>query len=397
MAVRPLIRMPMSYASPSGSMLAFLYAIENLGRAMLATTLALFGLEVMGSTQDMSLALFGSSVISLIFMLCSGILIRLLSRKIVFTLGCVFTLIAMSCYLLETPLSFFIGSAFRACAGGFTLICISLYTLDFIPKDKMPKAESRKILFSGLVWVCAPGIGTWMWVEIDHNLPFIITAIIALMNLTIFWWLRIREVDQIKKPNAENLNIFKNLINYISNAHMRVAYLIAVCRSAAWVVFFTYGPIYILETGISKEWIGFIMGFITSFLVLSPQFLKFAQKIGIRLTIIYAFITGGVLLSIIGLIPKPTIWAFGLFFLASLCMDMLDVIGNLPFLRTVRQNIRVEMTSVFSTWREFSFTLTPGIGSILLIFLPVQGVFLALGTAFIITGFITTKMPVRIG
>jgi hypothetical protein len=37
----------------------------------------------------------------------------------------------------------------------------------------------------------------------------------------------------------------------------------------------------------------------------------------------------------------------------------LDVLGNIPFMRTVKPRERTAMTTVFSTWRELSFLLTP--------------------------------------
>ena len=176
-----------------------------------------------------------------------------------------------------------------------------------------------------------------------------------------------------------------------------MAYLIAVTRSIAWVMFFTYGPLYIIEAGISEKWVGLIIGVVVSVLLFSDQFSKFAVWFGIRRTIIYCFLLGGILFSGIGLLPQPTIWAFGLFFLASLTMDTLDVIGNLPFMRTVRKGARVEMTTVFSSWREFSFVLTPGVSAILLLFLPLQGLFLALGLGFVATSFAVKKLPKRVG
>ena len=132
-----------------------------------------------------------------------------------------------------------------------------------------------------------------------------------------------------------------------------MAYLIAVTRSAAWVMFFTYGPIYIVEAGIAEEWVGLIIGGVVSVLLFSSLMGRFAEWFGIRRTIRYCFFGGGLLFSVIGILPEPAIWAFGLFFVASLTMDLLDIVGNLPFMRMVKKSERVEMTTVFSTWREF--------------------------------------------
>ncbi len=395
MAIRPINRIA-SAATPSGTVFGVLYGVENFGRAMLATTISLYGIEVMETVQSLSIVLFATSIISLIVTLGSGVFIQIISRKFVFSIACCLSLISMVFFLIETPTGFILANTFRACAAGLILICISLYVLDFIPKKELAKAESRRIFFGGFAWLMAPGIGTWTWANIDHSIPFLISFLTTVILLGLFWWLRIKESHEIDPPNSKNLNILTNVFNYFNNGHMRVAYIIAVCRSSAWVVFFAYGPIYMLDAGVAPEWIGFIISAIMSALMLSAQFLKFARFVGIRRIIVYCFILAGIFFATIGLLPKPTIWGLGLFFMASLCIDMLDVIGNLPFLRTVPKNTRVEMTTVFSTWRELSFTLTPGIAYIVLIFLPVHGLFLVLGCAFLATGAVASTIPVRI-
>ena len=60
---------------------------------------------------------------------------------------------------------------------------------------------------------------------------------------------------------------------------MRVAYLIAVTRSASWVFFFTYGPIYFIEASVTIEWVGFVMGSIISIFVFSSYLAKIAESI----------------------------------------------------------------------------------------------------------------------
>ncbi len=105
--------------------------------------------------------------------------------------------------------------------------------------------------------------------------------------LLIFWWLRIKEAEQVKEPNKNHLNFLSNLKIYFYNPHMRVAYLIAVTRSASWVFFFTYGPIYFTEAGVAIEWVGFVMGSIISIFVFSSYFVKIGESFGIRKTIYY--------------------------------------------------------------------------------------------------------------
>jgi len=133
-----------------------------------------------------------------------------------------------------------------------------------------------------------------------------------------------------------------------------------------------------------------------SVLLFSGRFSHFAQMIGIRKTILFSFMLAGSSMIILGLLPEPTIWGLLLLLLASLGFDMLDIIGNIPFMRMVSPKVRVEMTSVFSTWREMSFVVTPGLATLILIFTDISGLFVILGVALFIAGLLTRTMPIRV-
>ena len=82
--------------------------------------------------------------------------------------------------------------------------------------------------------------------------------------------------------------------------------------------------------------------------------------------------------------------------LASLGFDMLDIIGNIPFMRMVTPKVRAEMTDVFSTWREMSFVVTPGLSALILMFTDISGLFLVLGVMLIFAGLLSRTMPLRV-
>ena len=65
-------------------------------------------------------------------------------------------------------------------------------------------------------------------------------------------------------------------------------------------------------------------------------------------------------------------------------------------MRMVTPKIRTEMTTVFSTWREFSLVLAPGVSAIILTIFSVSGVFSALGFVLIGSAYLTKGMPLRV-
>jgi ACDE family multidrug resistance protein len=382
MALRPPIRIA-SANTPSGLTLSTIYGLENASRATLGSIITIAGLEIFNSAKLMSISIFISSLMTLPIVLFAGNLINLFSRKYIFSFASVLIIIGSLLLSYSDIIAYTLGNILRMAGAGLTMICVSLYTMDFIPRKELAQVESRKILFAAMSWVLFPGIGTWLWVNTFKMAPFLLSS-------------RIKEAELVKEPNKNHLNFLSNLKIYFYNPHMRVAYLIAVTRSASWVFFFTYGPIYFIEAGIAIEWVGFVMGSIISIFVFSSYFAKIGESFGIRRTIYYSFLISGISLGIIGLLPKPALIGIIFLVIATLGMDMLDIIGNLPFMRMVNPKQRTEMTTVYSTWREFSFAITPGFASLFLFFMKVQSLFIVMGLFLISAGLLSKRMPGRV-
>ena len=135
---------------------------------------------------------------------------------------------------------------------------------------------------------------------------------------------------------------------------------------------------------------------IISILFFSSYFAQLATYIGIRKSIFYSFFISGICFCLIGIIPTNIFLGIILLVLATLGIDMLDIIGNIPFMRMVTPRVRTEMTTVFSTWRELSLALTPGLSALILTIASMSGIFAILGVTLIVVAFSTKKMPLRV-
>ncbi len=395
MPIRPPIRIAQD-RTPSGLTLAGIYGLDNISRAVLSSVVSINGLELFGSAYGLSISFFISSIVCIPIILSAGFLIQVFSRRILFSISCLVAFMSVPLFLLNTTEGFILANIFRMGSAGIIMMCISLYTMDFISKNQLASAESRKIFMAGGAYVLFPGIGTWSYVNIGQEAPYLLSGGFIILLGLVFWILRIKEAEQIRKPKEKHLSIRKNLMIYFRNPHMRIAYLIALARSSAWVVFFIYGPVYLLNLGIETQYIGFIMGAIISILFFSSYFARLATFLGIRQTIFYSFLLSGVCFAFVGILPPSIFFGILLLVIATLGIDMLDIIGNIPFMRMVTPKIRTEMTTVFSTWREFSLVLTPGISALILTIFSVSGVFSVLGFVLIASAFLTKGMPLRV-
>ena len=76
---------------------------------------------------------------------------------------------------------------------------------------------------------------------------------------------------------------------------------------------------------------------------------------------------------------------------------MLDVVGGLPFLMSVKPSERAEMAAVYSSFRDVSGILTPGAAYLVLLVLPLSGIFAASGSAFALSWWLALYLHPRLG
>jgi hypothetical protein len=82
--------------------------------------------------------------------------------------------------------------------------------------------------------------------------------------------------------------------------------------------------------------------------------------------------------------------------LAAVGGAIVDVLGNIPFMRLVKPRERTEMTMIFSTWREGSQLLTPLLVSAVLLLAPFEVYYLVLAAILISAGSVATYLPRRL-
>ena len=169
---------------------------------------------------------------------------------------------------------------------------------------------------------------------------------------------------------------------------MRVAYLITLTRSIFWLSLFIYGPIYVVEAGLPSWMAGGLISFTSVLMLLSPLTRMLVNRYGTRIIIIVAqnLCAAALVMLFLSGDPKPV----GLLFwaLAALGAAVLDVVGNIPFMRMVRARERTEMTMMFSTWREASNLLT--------LVAPIEVFYLLLALLLVLASVAASFLPRRL-
>lgn len=356
----------------AGESFARLNALEGIARSLLMGVIPLLALEVLGSKEMVTRAYLLASILTLTITLNFAALERLLQRRWVVTLGVACTMIAMTILLLGDGPIMALGIGLQQAAASLFSVCLSLYIMDYIGKRELIYTETRRMLYAGIVWMVGPTLGLWLWENAASWAPFALTVFAAVGMLSYFWYLRLGHGKGIQKARSRPANVFKIIPRYFKQRPLRIAYWIAMSRSIFWVTLFIYGPIYVIEARLPTWVAGGLLSLASGLLLISPLIRRFAGRVGTRLTIIYALVLIGSSMLMLYFIGEPKLIGLVFWVSAALGGVTLDVLGNIPFMRMVKPRERIEMTMIFSTWREGSQLLTPLLASLVLLFAPFE-------------------------
>jgi MFS family permease len=380
----------------AGIPLARLNAVECFSRALLVGVIPLLALDALGSKQAVTQAYLLASLLTLSVTLNFASLERRLQRRWVVTLGAGFSIFAALIFWFGSGYELAAAIGMQKAGGSLFAVCLSLYIMDYIGKRELIVTESRRIFYSGIAWIIGPTLGVWLWNGSSHWTPFVLTMLASLLALGYFWYLRLGVNAVISKAKTPSVNPLRLIPRYFAQPGLRVAYLITLTRSIFWLSLFIYGPIYVVEAGLPGWMAGGLISLTSVLMLLSPLTSRLVHRYGTRVVIIVAQNLCAVALVMLFLTgdPKP----IGLLYwvVASLGAAVLDVVGNIPFMRMVKPRERSEMTMIFSTWREASNLLTPSLVMLVLLVAPIKVFYLLLALLLVLASVAASFLPRRL-
>lgn len=376
--------------------LARLAAIEGFARALLVGVVPLVVHEALGDKTLVARVYLAAALFTMLVTLNIGTLERWLQRRRVVTLGGAFLIVASLLLHLGNPWLMPLGIGMRSAAASIFSVCLSLYIMDYIGKRELTRNESTRMQYSAIAWLSGPWLGSWLIAHDHPALPFVLSGLSALLMLAYFWRLRLGSDRVIREARSAAGNPWHAIRQYWSQKRLRIAYGITLSRSCYWVAVFVYGPIYVIEAGLPAWVAGVLLSGISGFLLLSPLVRRLADRFGTR-----QIIAAGLSLTTASLL---VLWIIGparplglVFWMSgALGGAMLDVLGNIPFMRSVRQRERLAMTTVFSTWREASELLTPLLVTLVTLALPFHWLYLVLALMHAGSVVATLRLPRRL-
>ena len=380
---------------PTAMKFGVLFAIESLARATISGVVSIQAYDLVHSSQKVSEIYTIVGVLTLCATLIIPTLIAWTARRFIYSLGAICLMLAAGAFITFTIPGQMGGMLLRNFGAACLSITLNLYILDHIPRSAFVRAEPQRLAMSTLSWTIGPALGIWLYTRYGVWAPHCFAAAVALVVLVLFAYLRLTEtIGPAKfKPPA---NPLAGVSRFIAQPRLRLAWLVAFGRSCFWTTFFTYGPLLMVTSGMSKTTGGLLVSAGNAVLVTAVLAGRIAERIGVRKVISGSYLAAAVFAGaagIAGFFHMPVLAAV-LLIGGALATSCLDGLGSIPFLRAVRTRERAAMTGVYRTYLELSDLIPSAVYAVALLFAPVSVTFVLLALWMMVCGAISwTYLP----
>ena len=355
---------------------ALLAGLEAAVRGSLISVMPLVVRDAMGSTQEASKVYFLAGIVSLSWGLMVPWANRHVPRRWMFTIGCMMYFIGMSLALVGTPTTAALSLMCNAMATVTNFVCFNAYVMDYVDRGSLGRGQSLQMFYAATPWAVGPLLGVWLhdqW----RPLPFLMAGCFAAALITAFWILRLGDGKQIAKAAGPAVNPLAYLGRFFAQPRLIAGWSFAVIRSTGWWVYVVYLPYFCIEQGLGNKVGGVALSLSNALLFAAPLLLRLARRSSVRISVRRAFALCGAFFLISSLFaPLPWLTVIAMM-AASVLLVTLDVIGGLPFLMSVKPSERTEMSAVYSSFRDVSSIVTPGMAWIVLYVAPTAAIFAA--------------------
>jgi len=351
-----------SAAQPGAWTFSGLFFLESVARASLVTVLPLTAYGLFGSKEAVSLVYTAVSLVALGFTFPIPMLVRRLSRRWAYTLGCgLLGLYAVLLALGAAP-ALVLGMLCRTTGAAMLNVTLSLYIMDSIGKRELTRSEPLRLAVATLAWGLAPYIGVRLMQAVGLWAPAALSLGAVGLLVTLFWALRLVEGGPIRagRAPAPVRHPLAAVRRFAGQPRLRLAWAIAFARSAFWTTFFVYVPILMLEGGLGAAAGGLAVA-AGNLMLFNNLFARgWATRHSLRRVLGATFLAAAALTLAAGLVSLRLPAVAGAAMVgAAFFVAIIDGLGPVPFLRAVRVHERAEMTAVYRTYLDASELLPP--------------------------------------
>ncbi len=382
--------------TPGAKGFAVLSGIESISRGILISVFPLVMYRAFQDTLVVSEIYFFVGIISLVCGLLVPWLTRFIPRRWMYSLGAVLFIVSSFLAIEGSAIAIALALFSYTVAVVILFVCFNAYVLDYVAKIELKRSETLRLFYSALAWTAGPAGGVWL-LQWWTPAPFLVSALGATVLLVVFWWMRLGDGKLITKARAPTPNPVAFIKRFFVQPRLIAGWLFAVIKSCSWWIYIVYLPIYAVEAGLDESIGGIALSISNSLLFLTPFMLMWIERNSVRHAIRAGFLIGGgvfIAATFSASMPWVTV---GFLLFGTLFLILLDICAGLPFLMAVRPSERTEMSAVYSTFRDISGIISPGVAWLVLLVAPISALFATTGFGMFAAWVVAGKLHPRLG
>ena len=375
---------------------ALLAGLDAAIRGVLISTMPLVVYDALGDAQTTSVVYFAAGIVALIWGLMVPWATRKIPRRWAYTGGVCLYLVGNALGALGTLWSVPLALMCNAMATVTIFVCLNAYVLDYVERVNLGRSQSTQMAYAAAAWTLGPLTGVWLYHQWAPA-PFLLAGAFSAALMVSFWVLRLGNGKQIARARRPAVNPLGYLGRFFSQPRLIAGWMFAVMRSCGWWVYVVYLPIFCIEAGLGDKVGGIALSVTNALLFAAPALNRLARRLSVRQSVRVAFGICGLLFAAAGLLAVLPWVTVALVMTASIFLVMLDVVGGLPFLMSVKPSERTEMSAVYSSFRDVSGIVTPGAAWLVLFVAPLQAIFIAAGAGLLSSWAVAGRLHPRLG
>lgn len=275
-------------------------------------------------------------------------------------------------------------------------VCFNAFVLDNLAKTEYGRLESLRLMFGGAGWTIGPVLGVWL-IRGWAGAPFVIVGLAAAGLLTAFWVMGVAHGRGSALAAAGSGNPWHYLRRFARQPRLVAGWLLVLLRSCGWWVYTVYVGIYAVQSGLGDQAGGIASSLANVGLFLAPLMMRWVAMRSVRHAVRAGFLYSGLLFMLATVLSPWPLLTVAVLVVASYFLVLLDVVAGLPFLLSVKPSQRTEMSAVYSSFRDVSGIVTPGLAWLVLQFAPLAGVFAIAGLALLLAWLLSAHLHPDLG